>query len=89
MTFGQAILAPIICDFLRDHQEITISAVFLDRVTNLVDEGFDIAVRIGDLPESGLIARKVGRVRRLLVASPHISSNMVRPPAQAIWADTV
>lgn len=70
VTFGRAILAPIICDFLRDHQEITISAVFLDRVTNLVDEGFDIAVRIGDLPESGLIARKVGSVRRLLVASP-------------------
>lgn len=70
VTFGRAILAPIICDFLRENRKVTVSALFMDRVVNLVDEGIDIAVRIGELPESGLIARKLGSVRRLLVASP-------------------
>lgn len=70
VTFGRAILAPIICDFLMVNRGITVSAVFLDRVTNLVDEGIDIAVRIGELPDSSLVARRLGSVRRLLVASP-------------------
>jgi DNA-binding transcriptional LysR family regulator len=42
----------------------------LDRLANLVDEGIDVAVRIGELPDSSLMAKKVGTVRRILVASP-------------------
>lgn len=70
VTFGRSLLAPIICDFLNRNRQVTVSAIFVDRITNLVEEGIDIAVRIGALPESGLVARKVGSVRRLLVASP-------------------
>lgn len=44
--------------------------VFLDRVVNMVEEGMDVAVRIGPLPDSGLKALRVGRVRRMLCASP-------------------
>jgi DNA-binding transcriptional LysR family regulator len=70
VTLGRSLLAPVICEFLSLNRRVTVSAIFLDRITNLVEEGIDIAVRIGELPESGLVARKVGSVRRLLVASP-------------------
>lgn len=70
VTFGRSILTPVVCDFLQHNPQITASVTLLDRVANLVEEGFDLAVRIGELPDSGLIARKVGTVRRLLVASP-------------------
>lgn len=70
VTFGRSILAPLICSFLQQNRQVTVSAVLLDRVTNLVEEGIDLAVRVGPLPDSGMIARKVGSVRRVLVASP-------------------
>lgn len=70
VTFGRAILAPIVCDFLGAFPRVTASVLLLDRVTNLVEEGIDLAVRIGPLPDSSLIARRVGDVRRMLVASP-------------------
>lgn len=70
VTFGRAAVAPIIGDFLRQYPRVTVSVMLLDRITNLVDEGIDIAVRIGSLPDSTLVARRVGEVQRVLVASP-------------------
>ncbi|KJS42049.1 MAG: LysR family transcriptional regulator [Roseovarius sp. BRH_c41] len=70
VTFGRAALAPLVCEFLALYPRVTVSVLLLDRVVNLVEEGVDVAARIGPLPDSGLMARKVGTVHRILVASP-------------------
>lgn len=70
VTFGRSALAPIVCSFLAQHPRVSISVLLLDRMANLVEEGIDLAVRIGPLPDSSLVAKRVGTVRRVLVASP-------------------
>jgi DNA-binding transcriptional LysR family regulator len=69
MTFGRMALSPIVGDFLTAHPKITASLMLVDRVVNFIEEGIDVAVRIGDLPDSSLVARRVGEVRRVMVAS--------------------
>jgi DNA-binding transcriptional LysR family regulator len=70
VLFGKSFIMPCILGFLKDYPEVEVSAYFLDRIVNLVDEGIDVAVRIGHLPDSSLKALKVGQVRRVLCASP-------------------
>jgi DNA-binding transcriptional LysR family regulator len=70
VTFGRSALAPVVTAFLNQHSRLSVSVLLLDRITNLIEEGIDVAVRIGPLPDSNLVARKVGSVRRILVASP-------------------
>lgn len=70
VTFGRSALAPVVSAFLDAHPRVTASVVLLDRVVNVVEEGFDVAVRIAALPDSSLMARRVGEIRRVLVASP-------------------
>jgi DNA-binding transcriptional LysR family regulator len=70
LTFGRAMLQPIVSDFIDAHPHITVSLLLFDRVVDLIDEGFDLAVRIANLPDSSLVSRHVGDVRRMLVASP-------------------
>jgi len=70
VLFGKAFVMPCIVRFLQEYPEVEVAAYFLDRVVNLVDEGIDVAVRIGHLPDSSLKALRVGQVRRVLCASP-------------------
>jgi DNA-binding transcriptional LysR family regulator len=70
VLFGKSFVMPCIVRFLKDYPDVEVSAYFLDRVVNLVDEGMDVAVRIGYLPDSSLKAIRVGQVRRVLCASP-------------------
>ncbi|MGD9724813.1 MAG: LysR family transcriptional regulator [Alphaproteobacteria bacterium] len=70
VTFGRSALPPVVCDFLNLHSRVSASVLLLDRVVNLVEEGIDVAVRIGHLPDSSLIAKRIGEVHRILVASP-------------------
>ena len=70
LTFGRMVLAPIVTAFLAAHPKVTASVRLHDRVVDLPDEGIDVAVRIAELPDSNLVARRVGEVRRQLVASP-------------------
>ncbi|MGD9805071.1 MAG: LysR family transcriptional regulator [Hyphomicrobiaceae bacterium] len=70
VTFGRSVVTPIVRAFLAAHPRTTVALLLLDRVTSLIDEGIDAAVRIGPLPDSSLMARRIGTVRRLLVASP-------------------
>ncbi|AVH34958.1 LysR family transcriptional regulator [Pseudomonas monteilii] len=70
ILFGKKFVMPCIVRYLQQYPEVDVSAYFLDRVVNMVEEGMDVAVRIGPLPDSGLKALRVGRVRRMLCASP-------------------
>ena len=79
VTFVRSALAPVVSDFLSRYPRVAASVLLLDRVVNLVEEGVDVAVRIGHLPDSSLVARRVGAVHRILVASPDylaVSANM-------------
>jgi DNA-binding transcriptional LysR family regulator len=69
-TFGRMWIAPCLPDFIRKYPKLRIDTSFSNRFVDLVGEGFDAAVRIGALPDSGLIARKIATHRRLLCASP-------------------
>ncbi|MFN0264484.1 LysR family transcriptional regulator [Tepidamorphus sp. 3E244] len=70
MTFGNVHLAPAIAEFLKQHAGLHIHLDLNDRRVDLVEEGFDMAIRIGQLADSSLIARKLAPVRNALVASP-------------------
>jgi DNA-binding transcriptional LysR family regulator len=70
VLFGQLFVTPILVSYLEQFPEVDASCLFLDRVVNVVEEGIDVAVRIGELPDSSLQATRVGRVRRVLVAAP-------------------
>ena len=69
VLFGQLHVVPIVSAFLQTHAEMRVKLTLLDRVVSLAEEGIDLAVRIGELPDSALIARQVGHVRTVLVAS--------------------
>lgn len=66
---GRIYLAPIITEFLRAYPEVDVVLQLGDEVINLADEGFDIALRVGDLPDSSLKAIKLGEIRRVVCAS--------------------
>jgi DNA-binding transcriptional LysR family regulator len=68
LTFS--ILGPIVAEFLRRYPEVQVEMVCTDRAVDLVDEGFDLAVRAGKLADSSLIARRLGSFERVVVASP-------------------
>lgn len=70
LLFGRRHVAPIVTDFLDAHPAVTAELSLADRMTDLIDEGIDVAVRIAQLDASSLVARRVGQVRRILVASP-------------------
>ena len=69
-TFGRRHVAPVLLDFLATQPAVSARAFFVDRVVHLIDEGYDVALRIAQLPDSGLTAVPVGRLRRVVVASP-------------------
>ncbi len=70
VLFGRMVLAPHLLGFLARHPDVSTEALFVDRVVNLMEEGLDVAVRIAELPDSSLVAARVGAVRRVLCAAP-------------------
>lgn len=70
VTFGLMHLAPLWSIFLARHPKLDLDITLSDRVVDLVEEGFDLAVRIGQLPASSLISRKLASTRMVLCASP-------------------
>ena len=68
---GEEILRPIVDAYLDAYPAVSVNLVLLDRHTNLVEEGFDVALRVGQLPDSSLVATRVGGdVRRVIVGAP-------------------
>jgi DNA-binding transcriptional LysR family regulator len=70
MDFGRTHLAPAIASFARSHDALEIEVEFADRFVGIVEEGFDVVVRIGSLSDSSLVARYLGPCRRVLCAAP-------------------
>lgn len=70
VLFGAKFVAPIVTEYLQDNPEVVAACWFLDRVVNMLEEGADIGIRIGELPDSSMHATSVGRVRRVICAAP-------------------
>ncbi len=70
VLFGAKFVAPIVAEYLQANPEVIATCWFLDRVVNMLDEGADVGIRIGELPDSSMHASSVGRVRRVICAAP-------------------
>lgn len=70
IVFGRLHVLQIAVEFLRAYPEIGIRLVLADHVINLLEDHIDLAVRIGALPDSSLVARRIGQIRRVVCASP-------------------
>ena len=70
IVFGRLHVLPVVVDFLKAHPEIDMRLALGDRFANLVDDHIDLALRIGNLPDSNLVATRLGSVRRVVYASP-------------------
>lgn len=70
VLFGEKHVMPIVTEYLERNQEVSVKAMFYDRITSLVEEEFDVAIRIGHLKDSGLYAINVGGLRRIVCGSP-------------------
>jgi DNA-binding transcriptional LysR family regulator len=79
ISFGALHLGPIIADYLAMYPEVSIELVLDDRVVDMVDEGFDVAVRIAPLKDSNLIARRIAPSREIVCASSAYLARHGRP----------
>lgn len=79
MSFGIAHLSPLIAEFLVRHPAVRLHVELSDRHVDLIGEGFDLALRIGALPDSTLIARRLGELRMVACCSPPIAASTARP----------
>ena len=77
--FGRRHVAPLVTRFREQHADVTISLNLSDRVVDLAGEGFDCAVRVGDLPDSSLVSVRMADNRRLCVATPQYLSRYGTP----------
>ena len=83
VLFGKSYVMPVITAYQTAFQETKVSALFVDRLVNLVEEGLDVGIRIGLLPDSSLRAIRVGQVRRVVCASPAYLKRHGRPKSPA------
>ena len=70
MSFGLELVAPVLPEFLDRHPKVAVDLAFDDRVRDIVAEGIDVAVRITQLADSSLVARRLAPIRHVIVASP-------------------
>ncbi|MBS0231965.1 MAG: LysR family transcriptional regulator [Proteobacteria bacterium] len=70
IVFGRVHMLPIVGAFLKAYPNIDVRVAFADRIVNLLEEHVDVALRIGELPDSGLVAARVGMIRHVVCASP-------------------
>ena len=78
-SFGLMHMGPVINDFLKEHPQIEFDLDFNDREVDLIQEGFDLAIRIANLPDSSLIARRFAPVKTVICASPDYLKQMGTP----------
>jgi DNA-binding transcriptional LysR family regulator len=91
LVFGRRHVAPVVTDFLAAHPAVSAELFLSDRAVDLVEEGIDVAIRVGALAESALVARRVGQLRRVVAASPAYLARRGTPatPAELAAHETV
>ena len=77
--FGRKYVGPAVSDFIKRYPEVEVQLQLSDRPLNLADQAFDIGIRIGELPDARIIARKIASNERLLCASPHYLKDHAAP----------
>ena len=82
-TFGLMHMGPAINEFLREHPQVEFDLDFNDREVDLMQEGFDLAIRIAKLPDSSLIARRLAPIKTVICASPSYLERMGAPKTPA------
>ncbi|HEY9453571.1 MAG TPA: LysR family transcriptional regulator, partial [Bradyrhizobium sp.] len=89
--FGRLHVSPVVSAYLKRYPEVFVELRLSDRMINLVEEGVDLAIRIGHLPDSTLVARHVGEMRRIVVASRDYLARRGEPKTPAALAshDTI
>ncbi|MFZ6747918.1 LysR family transcriptional regulator [Undibacterium sp. Ren11W] len=70
VMFGAKFVTPIVTAYLQTYSDVSATCLFLDRIVNMLDEGIDVAVRIGELADSSMQAIRVGQIRRVICGAP-------------------
>lgn len=91
VSFADAVLSPLLCDFLDEQPAVSLDVVLTDEHLDLVGQGIDLAVRVGRLPDSALMARRLGTVEAHLCASPAVAAALgpLAGPAELARAPAV
>ncbi len=91
VLFGQYFVAPAVTSFVRKYESVSCRLHLNDRNVDLLEEGIDVGIRIGELPDSSLVAQQVGSVRRVVVASPDYlqSQGIPQHPKELLRANAV
>jgi len=84
---GRMHVRPVLAGLLRDHPQLRLRLLLTDRVVRVTEEGVDVAIRVGELADSALLAVRLGTVRRTLVASPEYLARRGTPKTPAELAD--
>ncbi|MBX5162948.1 MULTISPECIES: LysR family transcriptional regulator [unclassified Rhizobium] len=79
IVFGRLHVLPVVVDFLKAYPDINLRLMLGDRLSNLVEDHIDVALRIGNLPDSNMIATRLGAIRRTVYASPDYLTRHVAP----------
>jgi DNA-binding transcriptional LysR family regulator len=87
VSFGRLQILPLVTEFLSTHPRLDVRLLLTDRNIDLVEEDIDVAVRIGDLRDSGLLATRVGSLRLVACASPHVLKGRTIPSSPSDLAD--
>jgi DNA-binding transcriptional LysR family regulator len=89
--FGRLHVSPVMNTYLKRYRDVSAELRLEDRMVNLVEEGADLAVRIGHLADSSLVARHIGEMRRIIVASPGYLKSRGEPkrPRDIVTHDTI
>jgi DNA-binding transcriptional LysR family regulator len=87
VVFGRLHVLPVAAEFLAEHLQVDLRLVLTDRPLSLMDEHLDLAVRIGELPDSSLVATRVGQTRTVVCASPAYLKQHGTPKSLAALAE--
>lgn len=91
VMFGQLHVTPAVMRFVQRYPQVQCNVVLADRVVNLLEEGLDLGIRIGQLEDSTLVAQPLGTLRRMVVASPLYLDRVGRPqhPRELLQANCI